>query len=140
MAQGDYLLELSGVEGETAVKSHEKHFHINSWHFGVSNQGSGDKNSGSGTGKAIVHDMHLTKHMDSASPRLFASTFNGKHFDKAVLHVYKSGEKRHKYLEITMKKVFFSGFSAKSEPNGGAAESFTLNFVSMEIKYTKRKK
>lgn len=140
MAQGDILLKIEGVEGESLDKGHEKHIHIDSFHFGVANSGSGHTGTGSGVGKAVVHDMHLTKHVDKASPMLFISGFNGKHFDKATLFVRKAGDKPHTYLKLTMKQVLISGYQCKSHPGNIAAESFALNFSDFEMEYVSQNK
>jgi type VI secretion system secreted protein Hcp len=140
MAHGDILLKIEGVDGESLDKGHEKHIHIDSFQFGVANQGAGHTGGGAGASKAIVHDMHMTKHVDKSSPMLYISSFNGKHFDKAEVFVRKAGEKPHTYLKLKMKQVFISGYHCKSHEGHIAAESFTLHFSDFEMEYVTQNK
>jgi len=140
MAVSDYFLKIDGLDGEAQDDKHKGEIHVDSFHFGVSNAGSGHTGTGSGSGKAIVHDLHLSKHSDKASPNLFIACCNGKHFPKATLVVRKAGEKPHEYLKYTMDNVLISSFGNKSHGGDIATETFSLNFSKIEYEYVPQNK
>jgi type VI secretion system secreted protein Hcp len=141
MAHADYFLKIEGLDGESQDDKHKNEIHIESFHFGVANHGSGHTGTGSGSGKAVVHDIHFSKHADKSSPNLFIACCNGKHFPKATLTLRKAGENPHEYQTFQMEQVFVSSFNSKGPPTGGiASESFSLNFAKIEFVYTPQNK
>jgi type VI secretion system secreted protein Hcp len=141
MAQADYFLKIEGVEGESQDDKHKSEIHISSFHLAASNEGTGQQNSGSGSGKVIMHDMQLNKLTDKSSPNLFVACATGKHFPTATLTVRKAGEHPHEYLIYKMTNVLISHYSSKSHGTGEiAAESIALNFSKIEMTYTLQNK
>jgi len=136
MAARDIFLKIEGVTGEAQDDKHKDEIEIESFHMGAANMGSGHHGEGSGSGKAMIHDMHLTKLFDKASPNLFIACCNGKHHPSATLIVRKAGEHPHEYAKFKMEKVFLSSYSAKHDGSGGIVrESFSLNFAAIELTY-----
>jgi len=136
MAQ-DYFLKIDGVDGESQDDTHKNEIHIASFHMGAVNQGAGHRDSGSGAGRASVHDMQLTKRADKSSPSLFAACCSGKHFPTATLTVRKAGENPLEYLVYNMSNVFVSAFNSNSHGAGDIAqETLSLNFSKIEMNYT----
>jgi type VI secretion system secreted protein Hcp len=141
MAKQDYFLKIDGLDGESQDDKHKNEIHIESFHFGVANHGSSHKGTGSGTSKALVHDLHMTKEADKASPNLFISCCNGKHFKDATLTIKKAGEHPHAYLIYKMDDVLISSFNSKSHASGGIAqETLSLNFRKIEMSYVPQNK
>jgi len=141
MAQADYFLKIDGIEGESLDDKHKDEIELLSYHFGGTNHGAGHSGTGSGSGKAMVHDMHVSKLADKSSPMLFQSCLNGKHFPKAVLTSRKAGENPLDYLVITMTNVFISSVQHAGKPQGDIGiEDVTLNFSKVEYKYTQQNK
>ena len=141
MARADYFLKIDGLDGESQDDKHKNEIHIESFHLGVANHGSGHQGTGSGSGKAMVHDLHMTKQTDKASPNLFIACCNGKHFKDATLTVKKAGEHPHSYLIYKMDDVLISSFNSKSHPGGDIAqETLSLNFRKVEMSYVPQNK
>jgi type VI secretion system secreted protein Hcp len=141
MARPDYFLKIEGLDGESLDDKHKNEIHVDSFHLGVANHGSGHQGSGSGSGRAMVHDLHMTKQTDKASPNLFIACCNGKHFTKATLTVKKAGEHPHAYLIYKMDNVLISSFNSKSHPGGDIAqETLSLNFTKVEMSYVPQNK
>jgi type VI secretion system secreted protein Hcp len=137
MAQADFFLKIDGVDGESTDDKHKGEIQIGSFSIGVSNVGSGGSNTGSGSGKAAVQDMHFTKEVDKASPNLFIHCCSGKHFPNATVTVRKAGEKPHEYLIYKLSEVFISSINTTGHDGGGIAqESLSLNFSKVEMVYT----
>ena len=136
MAQRDFFLKIDGVDGESQDDKHKGEIDIETFHIGANNTGSGHHGTGSGSGKVMVHDMHLTKRADKSSPNLFIACCNGKHHKEATLVVRKAGEKPHEYLKYKMHNVLLSHYSAKGDGSGQIVhESFSLNFSKIELVY-----
>jgi type VI secretion system secreted protein Hcp len=136
MAQGDIFLKIDGVDGEAQDDKHKNEIDIHTFHIGAANMGAGHAGGGSGSGKAHIHDMQLTKQADKSSPNLFIACCNGKHHKTATLVVRKAGEKPHEYLKYTMHNVLMSSYSAKHDGSGSIVkESFSLNFSKIEMAY-----
>jgi type VI secretion system secreted protein Hcp len=136
----DILLEINGLKGES--EKVKKAMDVTSWHWGVANQGSWhDGGQGAGTGKSEVHDLTVTKYLDSATPNLFQACCAGEHFDKATLTLRKAGKKPLPYLTIEMKNVFIS--SVQPGHAGGDdrfIEEVSLCFAEVDVEYNPQDK
>src|SRR5262249_28195922 len=64
MAVPDIYLKLDGVDGEAQDTDHQNQIEILSFSLGVTNQGSGAIGVGSGSSRANVQDLYITKHVD----------------------------------------------------------------------------
>ncbi len=137
MATADYFLKIDGLDGEAQDDKHKGEIHVDSFHFGVSNAGSGHTGTGSGSGKAVVHDLHLSKHSDKASPNLFIACCNGKSIGNAIVTMRKAGgDKPVEYLVYKLTEVFVSSSNMSASEGGGIAqESLSLNFSKVEWSY-----
>jgi type VI secretion system secreted protein Hcp len=104
---------------------------------GVSNSGSAHSGSGGGSGKAEVKDLSFTKLMDKASPPLFLSCLNGKHFPEATLIIRKAGEKPVEYCKMKLSQVLISAADTGGSSNGDRlTEVVHLNFAQVSLDYT----
>ena len=134
----DMFLKIDGVDGESKVKGHTKEIDVLSWSWGASNAGSAHVGGGAGSGKVNVHDVQVTKHVDSSSPKLLLACFAGTHYSKALLTVRKAGgDSPVEYLKITMEQVFITSISTGA--HGGEDrlnESVSLNFSKVNLDYT----
>jgi type VI secretion system secreted protein Hcp len=131
--ESDFFLKIDGIEGESKDDKHTNEIHIKSFSMGATNAGSGGQNQGSGVGKSHVHDIHITKEVDKATPNIFLNCLTGKHHPKATITARKAGEKPHEYLKITLEEVFISGYQLHAKDSGHLpVESFSLNFATVE--------
>lgn len=131
----DYLLEIDGIKGESAVKGHEGALQIESFSFGVSNPGSFSAGGGGGAGKVAFQDLHFTKHIDKASPILFRTCATGEHIKKAVLFVRKSGGDQQDYYTITLSDLLVSSYQNGGSTGSDPVDQFSMNFTKIEIVY-----
>jgi hypothetical protein len=94
---------------------------------------------GGGTGKVQVHDISISKYVDKASTKLALACANGKHFKEAVITVRKAGRGQQEFLTYKLSNVLISSYqSGGSGNNATPAESITLNFTKISIKYAKQ--
>lgn len=133
----DFLLEIEGIKGESAVKGHEGALDIESFSFGVSNPGSFAGGGGGGAGKVSVQDFHFTTRISKASPVLFTRCATGEHIKKAVLYVRKAGgDQQQDYYTVTLSDLLVSSYqNGGSEGADVPVDQFSLNYSKIEIVY-----
>ncbi len=133
----DFYLKLEGIEGESRDKIHPNEIELESWQFGVSNEGSRHGLSGGGTGKVHVQDITFSKITDKASPNLFSFCATHKDIPEAVISCYKAaGEQRVKYLEIKMTECIITSCQQSAGSGGIPMESASINFAGITYIYT----
>jgi type VI secretion system secreted protein Hcp len=140
MAVPDIYLKIDTIDGEAKDDKHKDWIEVNSFSFGVSNQGSGAIGSGSGASKAHLNDLSISKYVDKSSPGLFLNCCLGKSFATASLTVRKAaGDNPVEYLKYDMDEVFISSVSTGGADGGGiATENVSLNFAKMKVTYTEQ--
>ena len=138
MAVPDIYLKIDGIDGEAQDKDHQSEIEVLSFSMGVSNLGSGDVGTGSGSSRASLSDLSVMKRVDKASPGLFVNCCTGKHFDTATLSVRKAGgDAPVEYLKYDLSEVYISAVQESGSDGGGiATESVSLNFSKIELTYT----
>lgn len=135
----DMFLEIATLKGETKDKVFKDKGGIDvlAWSFGASNSGSAHVGGGSGSGKANVQDISVTKWVDSTSPLLMLATCAGTHYDTAKLTVRKAGgDAPLEYMIISMEEVLISSVSTGG--SGGEdrlTENISLNFARFKYEY-----
>ena len=103
----------------------------------MSQTGAHGSGGGGGAGKVHVHDIHVTKHLDKASPALMLHCCNGKHIGSGLITVRKAGEKPVEYLKIKLTDILISGVQEAGHGGGGdlLSENVTLNFGKFHVEY-----
>ncbi len=135
MAAVDIFLKLDGIKGESKDHKHKDEIHIESFSWGLAQQGTGGTAGGSAAGKVSVHDLSITKVVDIATPGLLLHCCNGKHIKEGLITVRKAGEKPVEYLKIKLTDILVS--SVQEAGHGGAilSESLSLNFSKFFVAY-----
>lgn len=142
MAAVDLYLKLEGVTGESKDKDHKEEMELQSWSWGVSNQGYYGQGSGGARGKGSVQEITVIKHVDKGSKELFKRCLTGEHIATGKLTAYKAAGdgKRVAYLKIELKKVYITGVNVSG--SGGEivpTESMSMNFEEFNYIYTPQK-
>lgn len=139
----DYLLELEGIKGESLDEKHKDKIEIDSFSWGVSNDGNMGRGGGGGTGKANFQDLHFTKQTDKSSPLLVKSAASGDHIKKAVLTARKAGGKagQVEYFKITLEDVMVSSFTTGGNAGSSSipVDQFSLNYTKIKYEYMPQK-
>ncbi len=139
----DAFLKLDGIKGESMTKGHAGEIDILSFSFGASNAHSSSSGGGGGTGKAVFHDLSVTKFADLSSTALFLAVATGQHIKEGTLTVRKSGGEAHKYMVIKLTDVLVSSFqSAATEGHNATTplEQLSLGYSKIEFSYTEQDK
>ena len=133
---GDMFLMLDGIKGESADDKHKGEIDIESFSWGLSQSGSGNRGTGLGTGKVDIADISIMKKVDKASPTLMLACANGKHIAKGKLTVRKAGENPLEYLTVDLESVLVSSYQVSGSGGGEVpSESISLNFVKVKTEY-----
>jgi len=140
MAQVDYFLKITGIEGESPDTKHKKEIEISSFSWGASNSGSAAFGGGHGSGKVSFQDFHFTLKLCKASPKLMLACANGEHIKDAILTCRKAGKEQQEYLIVKFTSVLISSYQT-----GGSAgdiipmDSCSFNFNKIEVEYKEQK-
>ena len=133
------FLRLDGIAGSSTDKSHTGWVEVSSFQWGVGRDtpatGTATGGGGGGTGKAAIHDIRVTKTVDSASPLLFQAAAGGGHLKTAQLDFVRA-DKTVVY-QIKLTDVLLSSY-AKSSGGDRPTESITLTFTKIEVSYSKQ--
>jgi len=133
----DMFLSLDGIKGESADDKHKGEIDIESFSWGLAQQGSGNRGGGSGTGKVDVQDISITKKVDKSSPMLQLACANGKHIAKGKITLRKAGENPLDYLTFDLESVLVSNYQIAHTAGGNdvPAETISLNFSKVKSEY-----
>jgi type VI secretion system secreted protein Hcp len=141
MAQVDFFLKITGVDGESSDSKHKGEVDLESWSFGATQTGVGHSGGGGGAGKVAMQDFHFVMKVNKASPKLFQACATGEHFKDAVLTARKAGKEQQEYLKIKFGDVLVSSYQQGG--SGGAnivpTDQVSFNFATIEIEYKEQK-
>jgi type VI secretion system secreted protein Hcp len=137
----DAFLKLDGIDGEVQASQFEKWIEIDSFSWGVSQTGVSATGGGGGAGKVSFQDLHVTKHTDSASAKLFQKCATGEHISTGSLYVRKAGGDAtgasSVFVKIDMEDVLVSGvqFEGAIQGEDRPTEDVTFNFGKIRYEY-----
>lgn len=134
---GGYVAQGTLGSGRNALK-----FPVLETDFSPTHVGGGGTGSGGGTGKVAVHEFTITKIHDKASPLLFKSALNGKHFANGTITLQrKAGKPQQPYLVIKMTDVIIASYKPTGHggDTGQPQESLTLAFAKVKFEYKPQK-
>ena len=130
-------LQYEKVDGEVTESGHKGWIELQSFQWGVGRGittpvGSSSKRESS---SPSVSEIVVTKNTDKASPLLFMEATVGKAKKSVIEFTETGGDTQEVYLRFEMENTLISGYSISSAGDR-PAESFSLNFTKIEMKYT----
>jgi type VI secretion system secreted protein Hcp len=138
----DMYLKIDGIPGEATDADHKDWIEIHSFNHSITQTASATSSSaGGGTTSRTNHaDFVVTHLVDKASPKLYEAASSGKHINNVSIELFRAaGDKRVKYMEITLGQVVISNVAPSS--NGDfPAESVSLNYGTIKWVYTLQKR
>lgn len=137
----DAFLKISTVPGESTDDKHKDWIEILSFHWGVSQPGSGARSSGGAASaeRADLQDLSIVKTLDKASPKLFLSCCKGEHIPEVKLELCRATGDKQKYMEYKLSDVMVSGLRPGGTSQGGESlplEEVSFNYGKIELVYT----
>jgi type VI secretion system secreted protein Hcp len=141
MALFDAFLKVDGIEGESQDSKHKGEIDVLSFTWGATQTGTAVSGGGLGAGKVAMQDLHITKQVDKASPKLMLACASGDHIKSAVLTARKAGKDQQEFLKITLSDVLVSSYQAGGTPSGSSVptEQVSFNFAKIEKEYKEQK-
>jgi len=137
-AQG--FLQIDGIKGESADKTHKDEIDILSFSFGVTNSGSFSGGGGGGTGKASFSSFKFNKLYDASSPPLFTATATGKHIETATFAFRRSGgDSPGDFLTVKLTDVLVTGYQQGGTKEPPLLEGVELDASKIAIEYKPQK-
>ena len=131
-------LKYGNIKGDATQKGHESWTDILSLQWGVNRSMNtiGGSTANREGAEAVVHDVTLTKRLDSSSVELFKSACAGRQSYTAQIDLASTGSPGVTYLTYTLDNALVSAYSINSDGDR-PFESITLNFTKMEIACSK---
>lgn len=129
-------LQIEGIRGEAQEDQHKDWIEVLSYHEGMGGMGSNAMASAGGArSRTELHEIQISKLIDSSSPKLHEAASSGEHFRNAVLDLCRAGPdgRNAVYMQIVLQDVFISsmGFSSGPRP----VETITLSFAREEMRH-----
>jgi type VI secretion system Hcp family effector len=131
---GQMLLAVEGIQGESADQDHKGWIEVESFSWGLS-QSAGSPGSGGSAGKVSMQDFHFVADLSQASPQLFSAVAKGKHFPTAVLTLRQNGAEPRNYLKYELENVMISSYQAHGHGGAVPTDQFSLNFEEVKVNY-----
>lgn len=135
------FVNYEGVKGEASDSGHKQWMDVETISWGVgrnitsSTSTQGDRESSNAT----IHDLQITRLMDSATPKLFIESCCGTG-KEVVIHLTKTGtgSGTDVFMEYTLKNALISNYVVDANTDGTKrpSETLTISFVDVEVKYT----
>ena len=133
-AATSYFLEIDGVQGESQSKDHKGAIDVQSYSWGVSNDGGKGKK-----GLPNFSNVNFSHNIDSASPALVEHTATGQAFAKAKLSADKSGDFQFTFLEYCFTDVVINSVQDAGSSGGDRpTESVSFSYSKFGMRYTRQ--
>ena len=129
----EMILNIAGLEGPGM--DHKGSFEVIAFNFGVSTQEAAS--GGGGTGRAMLEDLVIVKHVDPFTPQLMLACATGRHYKEAtftILPAVQDGESRGGNAAFyKLEDVIVESVRMKGNENGGVfpTEQVTLDAAKM---------
>ena len=125
------------IKGEAEDKDHKGEIEVLSWSWGM--QGKASLGGGAATGKAVIRDLRIVKHVDSASTALMLALRTNEPIQKAVLTLRKAGKTPLEYMKITIEQGRVMALDVDAGDTQGSAdlvEKVSFSFNKIAVEYT----
>ena len=136
------FMSYEGVEGEASdAHGHAGWLDIKDVYWGVNRRVTSHTSTRNDreSANAEIRDLIVTRHMDSATPRLVIESCCGRGKD-VVIHLTKTGtgSGADVFMEWTLKNALISKYEVegRGQSNRRPLEKLTISFVDIEMKYT----
>ncbi|MBR0800726.1 type VI secretion system tube protein Hcp [Bradyrhizobium jicamae] len=127
MADTDMFLKLDGIDGESQDSKFKDWIEVQSWNWSVHQASTAQRHVGSGHSKATFAELHVSKHMDKASVKLFKACGKGEHIKKGKLVCRKAGgDSPLEYFTIEMEDVLITNVAFSGHGGGASQVSDTV--------------
>jgi type VI secretion system secreted protein Hcp len=135
----DMFLKLDGIKGESKADGHKDEIDVQSFSWGMTQQGTFAGGGGGGAGKVNVQDCHFTKSVDTATCDLMLKCCDGTHIKSGIISFRKAGGKQQEYLKIKIEDLIVSSYQQGGSSQDVVHDQFSLNFSKVSVEYNVQK-
>jgi len=123
------FLKIDGIPGESASSKHKGEIDVLAFSWNIKQPVGG--------GAAHVSDFTIVKHLDIASPQLFAAVCTNEHIGSALLSVESgsSATGRMTFYKVAFNEVFISSVAPTGGGGDRPTEQVSLRFAKAEIHF-----
>ena len=139
----DAYMKIEGIPGEALDNNHKDWIEILEIRYMFNQDVSKTSSSAGGAtaGRVICHDVHISKYVDKASPKLLEACASGQHIKTITIDLHRAGGKQQKYLSIKLEEVIISSLSAGASQHGEfPSEDLELNYGRISLNYVQQKR
>jgi type VI secretion system secreted protein Hcp len=133
-------IKFDGVDGEAQDKDHRNWSDVTTFSQGLMRPGSSATGATRRRGDVVVEDIHVTKELDKASPKIAERVCTGNVFPKVEIHLTASytDAGRVTYYAYELKNVLVTNYniSGSGQSEDVPMEDFSLNFEELKVTYT----
>jgi len=133
-------IKFDGIDGEALDKSHKGWSDIASFGQAVVQPGGGATGATRRRGDVIMEDIHCSKELDKASPKIAEAVCKGKVFPKVEIELTASytDTGRVTYYRYELKNTLVTSYniSGSGQSEDVPMEDFSLNFEEIKVTYT----
>lgn len=138
MAQGDFLLTVTGIRGEAADKDVTDSIEVQGWAF--SGSSVVDANTGENVSRVRLSELTVIKRVDVSTPVLVQFMCENRLIDEVKLINRKAGGQRQEdFYRMELKDARVRSVVQKASSAGGSMLEETVSFVWKRMKLIHRK-
>lgn len=134
----DIFARIGDIKGESLDARHKDEIEIQSFSWGVMNNGAIGGTGGTSSGKPTFQDLALVHRIDKASPALFRACATGQRFKDAAITHRKAGGAQAEYLVIKLNDVLVTSV-AHSGDGQSNTETISVGFGKVDFEYRTQK-
>jgi type VI secretion system secreted protein Hcp len=125
------FLKIDGIPGESTNSKHKGEIDVLAFSWNIK------QSIGPGGGVPQVSDFSIVKHLDIASPPLFAAVCTGDHIASALLTVESGSNPKGQALfyKVTFTEVLVSSVAPSGGGGDQPTEQVSLSFAKAEINF-----
>ena len=137
MAQGDYLLYIKDIQGETKQSGYADYIDVEAYSWGMSQQGTWAVGGGGAQGKASISDFNFVCKPGKHTAQLMKAVVSGVHPASAKLVCRKAGGggKTFEYYIIDFENLIVSSVSESGAGEGSNSASVSFAFKKVTFDY-----
>ena len=124
----DVFLKLDGIDGESAVKGHEKEIDVFSYEQGIDLTVIHGGGGGSTAGRANFAPVRLRKNVDAASIPMLLACATGKHIKEARF-TFRRGAAALEFYTVTLEDVLITHMVQRA----GTGAQYPLSFDALDV-------
>jgi len=133
----DAFLKIDGIPGESTNQKHKGEIDVLAFSWNIKQTIASGGGGGAGSGKAQISDFSIVKHIDAASPALFAAVCAGDHIKEALFTLEEGGAPNKRgaaaFLKIKLTDVLISSYNTSGGAGDAPTDQVGLAFVKIEV-------